>query len=96
MAERAGGGGGTGYAVGYENPPAHPPLVPIQSPRLLVFVTLCAIACSWLAVKLREAKRKEAAAAAIKKSGGFVKWDENAAGPAWLRAVWENISLRTL
>ena len=54
---------------------------------LLVFVTLCALACSWLAVKLREVKREEAAAAAIEKAGGFVGWDESSAGPAWLRGV---------
>ena len=54
---------------------------------LLVFVTLSAIPCSWLAVKLREVKREEAAAAAIEKVGGRVDWDENAAGPAWLRGV---------
>ena len=54
---------------------------------LLVFVTLSAIPCSWLAVKLREAKREEAAAAAFEKAGGYVVWDESALGPAWLRGV---------
>ena len=38
---------------------------------LLVFVTLCAIPCSWLAVKLRQMKREEAAAAVIEKAGGL-------------------------
>ncbi len=47
---------------------------------LLVFVTLSAIPCSWLAVKLREAKREEAAAAAFEKAGGYVVWDEKCAG----------------
>jgi hypothetical protein len=54
---------------------------------LLLFVTLCAIACSWLAVKLRAVKREEAAAAAIEKAGGSVLWNGNAPGPAWLRGV---------
>lgn len=54
---------------------------------LLVFVTLCAIACSWLALSLREVKREEAAAAAFAKFNGGAAWDENAPGPAWLRGV---------
>jgi hypothetical protein len=54
---------------------------------LLLFVTLSAIPCSWLAVKLREVKREEAAAAALEKAGVTVKWDESAPGPAWLRSV---------
>ena len=54
---------------------------------LLVFVTVCAIPCSWLAVKLRNVKREEAAAAAFEKAGGKVSWDESALGPVWLRGV---------
>ncbi len=51
---------------------------------LLLFATLSAIPCSWLAVKLREVKREEAAAAALEKAGGIVEWEKTAAGPAWL------------
>ena len=80
-------GCGTGYAGGYECPPAEPPLVAVQPPRLLVFVTLCALACSWLAVKLRETQREEAAAAAIEKVGGTAAWDAKLSGPAWLRSL---------
>ena len=54
---------------------------------LLVFVTFCAPPCSWLAVKIQQAKREEAAAAAIEKSGGTVWWDKNTPGPTWLRRV---------
>ncbi len=54
---------------------------------LLVFVTLCALACSWLAVKLRETQREEAAAAAIEKVGGTAAWDAKLSGPAWLRSL---------
>ena len=42
---------------------------------LMVFVTLCAFACSWLAVKMRQAKLQQEAAAAIVKLGGTVKYD---------------------
>jgi hypothetical protein len=54
---------------------------------LLVFVTISAIPCSWLAVKLREMKREEAAAAAFEKAGWYIEWDESAQGPAWLRTL---------
>ncbi len=54
---------------------------------LLVFVTLCVIPYSWLAVKLWKEKREEEAAAAIQEAGGVVEWDKNAAGPAWLHGV---------
>ena len=51
---------------------------------LLVFVTLCAIASSWLAVKLQEAKRERETETAIEKSDGTVQWSEPP-GPQWLR-----------
>ena len=55
---------------------------------LLVFVTLFAFACSLLAVKIRQAKREEAAVAAIIKSGAQrIKWSGRASGPTWLRSV---------
>ena len=50
---------------------------------LLVFVTLCAILCSWLAVKKQQAKREREAAAAIEKLGADVSWSKSS-GPAWL------------
>jgi Leucine-rich repeat (LRR) protein len=54
---------------------------------LLVLVTLFAIPCSWLAVTIQQAKREEAAAAVILKSGATVEWDGNPSGPTWLRKV---------
>ena len=54
---------------------------------LLVFVTLLAIACGWLAVKLREMKREKAAATALEKLGADVAWNKSARGPKWLRGV---------
>jgi hypothetical protein len=68
---------------------------------LLVFVTLCAIPCSWLAVKIQELKRQREAIAAIEKLGGFVyydyqfdkrypespHWDGPPSGPTWLRRL---------
>jgi hypothetical protein len=43
---------------------------------LLVVVTLCAVSCSWLAVKLRQARRQREIVAAIEKLGGDVRYDE--------------------
>jgi hypothetical protein len=55
---------------------------------LLVFVTVCAIPCSWFAVKMRQAEREREAATAIEKLGGAVRWDEKALGwPAWVRKL---------
>jgi len=54
---------------------------------LLVFVALSAIPCRWLAVKLRQMKREEAAAKAFKELAATVEWDENSPGPAWLRGL---------
>ena len=42
---------------------------------LLIFVTLCAIPCSWLAVKLQQAKRQREAVAEIVKANGAVYYD---------------------
>ena len=53
---------------------------------LLVVVTLCAIPCSWLAVKMRQARRQRDAADAIETLGGLVVWSEPS-GPVWLRSV---------
>ena len=66
---------------------------------LLVFVTLCAFACSWLAVKMKQAKRQHEAVEAIKELGGSVQYDwqldangngvPNArpSAPPWLRRI---------
>jgi hypothetical protein len=53
---------------------------------LLLFVTLLAIPCSWLALRAQEAKREREAATAIEKLGGIVEWSEPS-GPGWLRTV---------
>jgi hypothetical protein len=53
---------------------------------LLVFVTLCAIPCSWYAVKKRQAKHGREAAA-VEKLGGRIGWTEPS-GPEWLRALF--------
>jgi hypothetical protein len=52
---------------------------------LLVFVTLCAIPCSWLAVKMQQVRRQREAVAAIEKLSGYVGWSEPS-GPAWLQS----------
>jgi uncharacterized membrane protein len=53
---------------------------------LMVFVTLCAILCSWLAVKMQQARREQEAAAAIEELGGAVGWSEPS-GPVWLQSM---------
>ena len=53
---------------------------------LLVVVTLCAIPCSWLAVKMQKAKREQEAAAAFKTLGGGVAWSAPS-GPVWFRTL---------
>ena len=40
---------------------------------LMLFVTACAIACSWLAVTIRSQRRQGAAVEAIEKAGGHVQ-----------------------
>jgi len=66
---------------------------------LLLVVTLCALACSRLAVKMQQAKRQQVAVTEIKELGGTVTYDwqidadghsrPNAQppGPVWLRNV---------
>ena len=65
---------------------------------LLLVVTLFAIACSWLAVKIRQAQRQQEAVAEIQKLGGSIVYDWPAGwkparnvlpppGPAWLRSL---------
>ena len=53
---------------------------------LLVFVTLCAVPCSWLGVKMQKARQQRKAARAIEELGGEVGWSEPS-GPAWLRSL---------
>ena len=69
---------------------------------LMVVVTLCAIACSWLAVKLRQAEQQRKAVAAIERLGGQVIYDweisptgglqlnSKPTGPQWLRGMLGN------
>ncbi len=66
---------------------------------LLIFVTLAGCGFGWLGFKVREARRQQAAVAAIRKSGGFVAYDYQfdarggdiphaiPPGPAWLRSL---------
>ena len=55
---------------------------------LMTLVTVCALACSWLAVKMRQAERQREAAAAVEKLGGTVEWDSTAPRrPVWLRRL---------
>ena len=53
---------------------------------LLIAVTLCAVPCSWLAVRLRHAKRQREAAAEIEKLGGKISWSEPS-GTEWERSL---------
>ena len=64
---------------------------------LLLLVTLCAFACSWLAVKIERGKRQKTAIAALKAKGITVNYDYEMDGdgkllpnavtnvPQWLR-----------
>jgi hypothetical protein len=56
---------------------------------LLVFVTLFAIACSWVAVKMRAAREELNAAVVIEKMGGRTGWSVPS-GPLWLRRLLGN------
>jgi hypothetical protein len=51
---------------------------------LLVFVTLCAIPCSWLAVKVQQARREREAATAFRNLGGLAWYGEPLSVPTWL------------
>ncbi|MHC4180142.1 MAG: leucine-rich repeat domain-containing protein [Planctomycetota bacterium] len=42
---------------------------------LLVFVLVCAVVCSWFAVKMKQARRQRELVAAIREGGGWVYWD---------------------
>ena len=77
-------------------------MVPIQPADVMVFVTRCAIPCSWLAVKLRQAEQQRKAVAAIERLGGQVIYDweiypngglqlnPKPTGPPWLRGMLGN------
>ena len=64
---------------------------------LFVFMVLCAIACSWFAVKMQRVSEREETVRAIRKEGGWVWYDykRNAApgstpeppGPLWMRKL---------
>jgi hypothetical protein len=55
---------------------------------LLLFVTACAIACSWLAVTIQSQRRQGAAAKAIEKAGGTIVSE-----PTWLGKLLRDGSL---
>jgi hypothetical protein len=76
---------------------------------LLIFVTFFAVACSWFAVKMQQAKRQREAVEAILKAGGEVAYDyqcnesdeftmpdKEPSGPAWLRKIIGDDSLHTV
>jgi hypothetical protein len=51
---------------------------------LLAFVTLCALLCSWYAVKKQQAKREQEAAVVFGNLGAYLEWSEPS-GPQWVR-----------
>lgn len=62
---------------------------------LLILVTLFGIACSWVAVKMREARLEAEAAEAIRKMGGSAYYDyeihdpkAKPPGPDWVRKIF--------
>jgi len=59
---------------------------------LLLFVLVCAVVCSWFAVKLHRARKQREAAEEIVKAGGGVFYDYEAQGAeppaAWLRKLF--------
>jgi hypothetical protein len=66
---------------------------------LLIFVTLFAIPCSWLAVKMKQARRQKETVEAVIKLGGIVEYDDGTdslhskkgatvSGPTWLRKIF--------
>ena len=80
---------GFGYTDGMAEPPK-PKLRWFQYSlrSLLLFVTACAIACSWLAVTIQSQRRQGAAAEAIKKAGGKVESEQT-----WLGRLLRDDSL---
>ncbi len=75
---------------------------------LLIFVTLFAIACSWFAVKMQQARKQREAVEAIEKLGGWVIYDNQfddsddiwkdrkPAVSAWLRKILGDDFFRTV
>ena len=55
---------------------------------LFILTTLVAVACSWLAVTMRDQRQQKAAAEAIEKAGGTVKCE-----PTWLGKLLRDDSL---
>jgi hypothetical protein len=66
---------------------------------LIVFVTLCAVACSWLTVKMQQAKRQQEVVELLRRAGLAVYYDyqldrngrpdrtKQWPGPAWMREL---------
>lgn len=50
-------------------------MVPIQLADVMVVVTLCAVLCSWLAVRRQNTRRERAAVEAIERLRGSVDYD---------------------
>ncbi len=79
---------GVDYTIGMSDPKPKRRWFQYSLRTLLAFVTLCALACSWLAVKMRQAERQREAATAIEKLGGSVRWDDGVSKwPRCLRNV---------
>jgi hypothetical protein len=57
---------------------------------LLVFVTLCALVSSWVAVRIQQARRQAAAIAAMREGNvfGHVDYDVVRLEPSWLRCLF--------
>ena len=63
---------------------------------LLVFVTLCAVACGWFVAKMQRARKQEEAIKAIREAGGYIQYRygwfatgsakerNRQPGPAWM------------
>jgi len=51
---------------------------------LAVFVLVCAVVCSWLAVEMQQARRQREAVAAIEKAGASVGYDLLFDGHSWV------------
>ena len=78
-----------GYTVGMTAPrPPTIPWNPLSRRSLRIYLILCAILCSWLAVKTVRIEREREAAVAIEKLGGKVRWIFSPpSGPAWLQSL---------
>jgi hypothetical protein len=58
---------------------------------LLIFVTLFAVACSWFAVKMQQARRQREIVESLIKSGGFVGYDYEMDSRVWIKLLNQKI-----